>query len=201
MTEGALVQGDLTHVATVQQLRSIYADFTQSVNELNQLRREIETGELEEMATAKVRLVLDNGEKYSYEGKLLFSDATVDPGTGQVTLRAEFPNPKLAVLPGMYVRVQIEQGVDPDALAVPQQAIRRNDNGNSEIFLVREDNRAAVAAIRLGRAIEDRWLILEGVKPGDRVIVDGFQKFVAGDLVDPRPWSNRKRSASAEPTP
>ena len=168
---------------------------------MNQLRREIETGELEEMATAKVRLVLDNSEKYSYEGKLLFSDATVDPGTGQVTLRAEFPNPKLAVLPGMYVRVQIEQGVDPDALAVPQQAIRRNDNGNSEIFLVREDNRAAVAAIRLGRAIEDRWLILEGVKPGDRVIVDGFQKFVAGDLVDPRPWSNRKRSASAEPTP
>jgi membrane fusion protein (multidrug efflux system) len=200
VTEGALVQADLTHVATVQQLRSIYADFTQSVNEMNQLRREIETGELEEMATAKVRLVLDNGEKYSYEGTLLFSDATVDPGTGQVTLRAEFPNPKLAVLPGMYVRVQIEQGVDPDALAVPQQAIRRNDNGNSEIFLVREDNRAAVAAIRLGRAIEDRWLILEGVKPGDRVIVDGFQKFVAGDRVDPRPWSNRKRSASADET-
>jgi membrane fusion protein (multidrug efflux system) len=198
VTEGALVQADLTHVATVQQLRSIYADFTQSVNEMNQLRREIETGELEEMATAKVRLVLDNGEKYAYEGTLLFSDATVDPGTGQVTLRAEFPNPKLAVLPGMYVRVQIEQGVDPDALAVPQQAIRRNDNGNSEIFLVREDNRAAVAAIRLGRAIEDRWLILEGVKPGDRVIVDGFQKFVAGDLVAPRPWLNRKRSASAD---
>jgi membrane fusion protein (multidrug efflux system) len=198
VTEGALVQADLTHVATVQQLTSIYADFTQSVGELNQLRREIETGELEEMATAKVRLMLDNGEVYAYEGKLLFSDATVDPGTGQVTLRAEFPNPKLAVLPGMYVRVRLEQGIDPDALAVPQQAIRRNDNGNSEIFLVREDNRAAVAAIRLGRAIEDRWLILEGVKPGDRVIVDGFQKFVAGDLVAPRPWLNRKRSASAD---
>jgi membrane fusion protein (multidrug efflux system) len=201
VTEGALVQADLTHVATVQQLTSIYADFTQSVGELNQLRREIETGELEEMATAKVRLMLDNGEVYAYEGKLLFSDATVDPGTGQVTLRAEFLNPKLAVLPGMYVRVRLEQGIDPDALAVPQQAIRRNDNGNSEIFLVREDNRAAVAAIRLGRAVEDRWLILEGVKPGDRVIVDGFQKFVAGDRIDPRPWLNRKRSARAEPTP
>jgi membrane fusion protein (multidrug efflux system) len=198
VTEGALVQADLTHVATVQQLTSIYADFTQSVGELNQLRREIETGELEEVATAKVRLMLDNGEVYSYEGKLLFSDATVDPGTGQVTLRAEFPNPKLAVLPGMYVRVRLEQGIDPDALAVPQQAVRRNDNGNSEIFLVRADNRAAVAPIRLGRAIEDRWLILEGVKPGDRVIVDGFQKFVAGDLVAPRPWSSRRRSASAD---
>jgi membrane fusion protein (multidrug efflux system) len=197
VTEGALVQADTTHVATIQQLSSIYADFTQSVSELHQLRREIETGELEEVATAKVRLLLDNGELYSYEGKLLFSDATVDPGTGQVTLRAEFPNPKLAVLPGMYVRVQLQQGVDPDALAVPQQAVRRSDSGGSEIFLVREDNRAAVAAIRLGRAIEDRWLILEGVKPGDRVIVDGFQKFVAGDRVDPRPWLNRRRSASA----
>ena len=76
-----------------------------------------------------MRLVLDNGEVYPHEGKLLFSDTTVDPGTGQVTLRGEFPNPRLAVLPGMYVRVQIEQGIDPDALAVPQQAVRRNDAG------------------------------------------------------------------------
>jgi membrane fusion protein (multidrug efflux system) len=201
VTEGALVQADLTHVATIQQLTSIYADFTQSVNELNQLRREFEAGELEKISSAKVRLIVDDGQVYPYEGTLLFSDTTVDPGTGQVTLRAEFPNPKLAVLPGMYVRVQIEQGVDPDALAVPQQAVRRNDNGNSEIFLVRNDNRAATAAIRLGRAVQDRWLILEGVKPGDRVIVDGFQKFVAGDLVAPKPWStNRQRSASAEET-
>ncbi|MBX9841990.1 MAG: efflux RND transporter periplasmic adaptor subunit [Xanthobacteraceae bacterium] len=198
VTEGALVQADLTHTATIQQLTSIYADFTQSVNELNQLRREFDSGELERVSAAKVRLILDNGEVYPYEGTLLFSDVTVDPGTGQVTLRGEFPNPKLAVLPGMYVRVQIEQGIDPDALAVPQQAVRRSDSGGSEIFLVREDNRAAVAAIRLGRAVEDRWLILDGAKPGDRVIVDGFQKFVAGDLVDPRPWSSRKRSASAD---
>ena len=193
MTEGALVQADLTHVATIQQLTSIYADFTQSVNELNQLRREFESGELEKARPARVRLILDNGEVYPYEGKLLFSDTTVDPGTGQVTLRGEFPNPKLAVLPGMYVRVQIEQGIDPDALAVPQQAVRRNDTGGSEVFLVRDDNRATVAPIRLGRAIEDRWLILEGVKPGDRVIVDGFQKFVPGDLVTPQPWKDQRR--------
>jgi membrane fusion protein (multidrug efflux system) len=193
VTEGALVQADLTHVATIQQLTSIYADFTQSVNELNQLRREFESGELEKARSAKVRLILDNGEIYPYEGTLLFSDTTVDPGTGQVTLRGEFPNPRLAVLPGMYVRVQIEQGIDPDALAVPQQAVRRNDTGGSEVFLVRKDNRATIAPIRLGRALEDRWLILEGVKPGDRVIVDGFQKFVPGDLVTPQPWKDQRR--------
>ena len=193
VTEGALVQADLTHVATIQQLTSIYADFTQSVNELNQLRREFESGELEKARSARVRLILDNGEVYPYEGTLLFSDTTVDPGTGQVTLRGEFPNPRLAVLPGMYVRVQIEQGIDPDALAVPQQAVRRNDTGGSEVFLVRKDNRATIAPIRLGRALEDRWLILEGVKPGDRVIVDGFQKFVPGDLVTPQPWKDQRR--------
>jgi len=208
VTEGALVgQSDVTHVATIQQLDPIYADFTQSVSELNQLRRDFESGDLEEvaLATTRVRLILDNGEVYPFEGRLLFSDATVDPGTGQVTLRGEFPNPKMALLPGLYVRVQIEQGIDPDALAVPQQAVRRNDAGASELFVVRDDNRAAIAPVRLGRPVADKWLILDGVKPGDRVIVDGFQKFVAGDLVDPKPWQavvrtdrNPRRSATAD---
>jgi membrane fusion protein (multidrug efflux system) len=200
VTEGALVSGtDMTHVATIQQLNPIYADFTQSVAELNQLRRDFESGDLEEIArgSAKVSLILDNGEVYPYSGKLLFSDTTVDPGTGQVTLRGEFPNPKLTLLPGMYVRVQIEQGIDPDALAVPQQAVRRNDAGASQVFLVREDNRASIAAVKLGRAIDDRWLILDGVTPGDRVIVDGFQKFVAGDVVDPQPWRARDSRVTA----
>jgi membrane fusion protein, multidrug efflux system len=200
VTEGALVSGaDMTHVATIQQLNPIYADFTQSVAELNQLRRDFESGDLEEIArgSAKVSLILDNGEVYSYSGKLLFSDTTVDPGTGQVTLRGEFPNPKLTLLPGMYVRVQIEQGIDPDALAVPQQAVRRNDAGASQVFVVRDDNRASIAAVKLGRAIDDRWLILDGVTPGDRVIVDGFQKFVAGDVVDPQPWQARDSRVTA----
>ena len=161
VTEGALVgQSEPTHVATIQQLDPIYADFTQSATELSQLRRELETGALEHGTTARVHLILDDGEVYAHDGKLLFSDTTVDPGTGQVTLRGEFPNPKLSLLPGMYVRVQIEQGVDPDALAVPQQAVRRNDKGGSEVFVVREDNRAKVTQVRLGRAIEDRWLRL-----------------------------------------
>ncbi|MET0867864.1 MAG: HlyD family secretion protein, partial [Pseudorhodoplanes sp.] len=104
-------------------------------------------------------------------------------------LRGEFPNPSGELLPGMYVRVQIVQGVDPDALAVPQQSVRRNDAGLSEVYVLRGDNRAVVQPVRLGRVTGEQWLVDEGLKPGDRVIVDGFQKFVAGDLVDPKPWS------------
>jgi membrane fusion protein (multidrug efflux system) len=185
VTEGALVgQNTPTHVATIQQLDPIYADFTQSAAELNELRREFDTGALQKDTTARVRLILDDGLPYPHDGKLLFSDSTVDPGTGQVTLRGEFPN----------VRVQIVQGIDPDALAVPQQAVRRNNAGGTEIFVVRDDNRASLVQIRLGHAIDDRWLILDGVKPGDRVIVDGFQKFADGDVVTPKFWRETRQA-------
>jgi membrane fusion protein, multidrug efflux system len=206
VTEGALVgQNTPTHVATIQQLDQIYADFTQSAAELNALRREFDTGALQKDTSARVRLVLDNGLLYPHEGRLLFSDSTVDPGTGQVTLRGEFPNPNLTLLPGMYVRVQIVQGIDPDALAVPQQAVRRNNAGGSEVFVVRDDNRARLVQIRLGHAIDNRWLVLDGVKPGDRIVVDGFQKFADGDLVAPKLWREAgqadQSSQSADATP
>jgi membrane fusion protein (multidrug efflux system) len=191
VTEGALVgQGETTHLATIQQLSSVYADFTLSVAELNHLRRAFDSGDLEKVApdAARVRLILDEGEAYTHDGRLLFSDSTVDPSTGQVTLRGEFHNPKQELLPGMYVRVQIEQGIDPDALAVPQQAVRRNDAGGSEVYLVRADSRTVLSPVRLGRVVDDHWLVLDGIKPGDRVIVDGFQKFVPGDPVSPTPW-------------
>jgi membrane fusion protein (multidrug efflux system) len=200
VTEGALVgQGEATHLATIQQITTVYADFTQSVTEMHQLRRALATGDLEAVGpeTAKVRLMLDNGVPYDHDGKLLFSDTTVDPSTGQVTLRAEFPNPVGELLPGMYVRVQIVQGVDPDALAVPQQAVRRNDAGMSEVFVLRDDNRAVSQPIRLGRVVGGNWLIEEGLKPGDRVVVDGFQKFVAGDVVVPQPWQSERRADSS----
>lgn len=197
VTEGALVgQGEATHLATIQQLNPVYADFTQSATELNQLRRALAKGDLEAAGpeAAKVRLVLDNGEAYEHTGTLLFSDTTVDPSTGQVTLRGEFPNPSGELLPGMYVRVQIVQGIDPDALAVPQQAVRRNDAGASEVFVVRDDNRAVVQPVRLGRVVGDHWLIEDGLKAGDRVVVDGFQKFLAGDQVQPQPWRARREA-------
>ncbi len=200
VTEGALVgQGDATHLATVQQLDPIYADFTQSVTELQQLRRDFESGDLDQVDadSARVRLVLDDGSVYPYPGRLLFSDATVDPSTGQVTLRAEFPNPKRSLLPGLYVRVQIEQGIDSDSLAVPQQAIRRDDTGASHVYVVRTDGRIAARPVRTGPLFDDHWIIEDGIEPGDRVVVEGFQKFVAGDRVRAVPWKNRTATADA----
>lgn len=198
VTEGALVgHNEATHLTTVQQLDPIYADFTQSIAEVNKLRRELESGELERVApgTAKVRLVLDDGVVYPHAGKLLFSGATVDPGTGKVTLRGEFPNPKNELLPGMYVRVQIEQGIDSDAIAVPQQAIQRNFSGGSEVYVVRDDNVVVAQPVRTGHVIDSLWLVTEGLKEGDRVVVEGFQKITAGAAVKPLPW---QRSASAK---
>ena len=133
----------------------------------------------------KVLLELDDGERYPVQGKLLFSEAKVDAQTGQVTLRGEFPNPKRELLPGMYVRVQIEQGIDSDAIAVPQQAVQRNGGGGSEVFVVKDDNRVAIQPVRTGSAQGGQWFITEGLKAGDKVVVEGFQKFAAGDKVKP----------------
>lgn len=201
VTEGALVgQSEATHLATVQQLDPVYADFTQSVGELNELRRDLDSGAIEQIApnAAKVRLVLDDGSLYSHPGRLLFSDASVDPSTGQVALRGEFPNPKGELLPGMYVRVQIEYGVDVDALAIPQQAVQRNDSGASEVYVVGTGNRAVLRPTRVGRVVEDHWLVLDGLKPGEQVIVEGFQKFAAGDVIDPVPWRTGTASRRTE---
>jgi len=188
-TEGALVvQNDTSNLATIQQLDTIYVDFAQSVGELVRLRRAFESGDLERIApdAVKVRLVLDDGTAYAHTGKLLFSEARVDASSGQVTLRGEFPNANRELLPGMYVRVLIDQGVDSDAITVPEQAVQRNGGGGSEVFVVKDDNRAALQPVRLGAAQDGRWLVVEGLKPGDRVVVDGFQKFAAGDSVKPR---------------
>ncbi len=203
VTEGALVgQGEATHLATIQQLDPIYADFTQSAEKLHQLRRDFESGALEQIdpETAKVQLVLSDGPIYPYDGKLLFSEASVDPSTGQITLRGEFPNPKRELLPGMYVRVHIEVGIDKDALTVPQQAIRRNDTGGSEVYLLRDDNRVIVQPVGVGRMVDNQWVVQSGLKPGDRVVVEGFQKFSAGDRVVPRPWTQAQAAAEGDGT-
>src|SRR3981189_2651982 len=181
VSEGALVVQNETNLATIQQLDPIYADFTQSVTELNHLRRALESGELDRISqeAMKVRLVLADGAVYPQIGKLLLSDAKVDANTGQVTLRGEFSNPKRELLPGMYVRVQIEQGIDSDAIAVPQQAIQRNVGGGSEVFVVKDDNLVAVQPVRTGGVQDGQWFVTEGLKAGDRVVVEGFQKFAA----------------------
>jgi membrane fusion protein, multidrug efflux system len=200
ITEGALVvQNETAGLATIQQLDPIYADFTQSVTELNQLRRAYETGDLDRIApdALKVKLVLDDGSVYPAAGRLLFSEAKVDVHTGQVTLRGEFPNPKRDLLPGMYVRVQIEQGIDSDAIAVPEQAIQRNGGGGSEVFVVKADNHVATQPVRVGSLQDGQWFVTEGLKAGDKVVVEGFQKFVAGDEVRPQAWRAEAADATS----
>lgn len=201
VSEGALVvQNDTTSMATIQQLDTVYADFTQSAAELNRLRRDLESGALKRIApdATRVTLQMDDGAPYPVEGKLLFSDRKVDTFTGQVTLRGEFRNPSRELLPGMYVRVQIEQGIDTDAILVPLQAVQRNGAGNSEVYVLNKENRAVVRPVRLGTAIDGQWLVLEGLKHGDRVVVDGFQKFAAGDAVVPRAWSQVASTSSRD---
>ncbi len=199
MSEGALVlQNDTSSLATIQQIDPVYADFTQSISEMNKLRRDFKEGSLDRIApgAVKVRLVLDDGSVYPLPGKLLFSDARVDATTGQVTLRGEFPNPHRELLPGMYVRVQIEQGIDTDAILLPQQAVQRNSGGGAEVFVLKDDNRVASQPIRTSSTIEGQWLVSHGLKDGDKVVVEGFQKFAPGDTVTPNEW--RDVAAAAE---
>jgi membrane fusion protein (multidrug efflux system) len=200
VSEGALVvQHENINLATIQQLDPIYADFTQSVSEMNTLRRAFDSGDLDRIApgAAKVRLVLDDGTLYPLPGKLLFSESKVDTFTGQVTLRGEFPNPNRELLPGMYVRVLIEQGIDTDSIAVPQQAVQRNGGGGSEVFVVKDDGHVATQVVRMGAVQDGQWFVTEGLKGGERVVVEGFQKFAPGDKVKPLAWPVAEAAANA----
>ncbi|MTV29805.1 efflux RND transporter periplasmic adaptor subunit [Rhodoblastus acidophilus] len=197
VTEGALAsENQVLPFATIQQMDPIYADFTQSVAEMSALKEEMERGGFKPKEGAvRTRLILENGKTYPLEGKLLFSDVTVDPGTNQVTLRAQFPNPEALLLPGAYVRVQIEQGVRANTITVPRQAIQRNNAGGAEVFVVNDQGRAVLQPVRLGRTLGDQVVVEEGLHPGNRVVVEGFQKFMSGGHVDPRPASRGRTEA------
>lgn len=197
ITEGALVSANSTeNLATIQQLDPIYADFTQPAADLIRLRKALEDGKLMTGDNeAEVKLLLDDGTPYAQTGRLLFSEAAVDETTGQVTLRGEFPNPDGDLLPGMYVRVQIQQGVEREAFAVPQQAVQRDPGGQASVLVVGEGNKAEQRRVNVGRALGDRWVISQGLKAGDKVIADGFQKTAPGATVNPQPWSPENPAA------
>lgn len=187
VTEGALVgQGEATPMARIQQLDPIYADFTQSVDEMLRLRAAVAEGHIKQDGdgAAKVRITLGK-QGYSQEGRLLFSDISVDPGTGQVVLRAELPNPDGVLLPGMYVRVQTEVGMEASAVFVPQRAVVRGTDSVARVLVVDADSRVQQREVELGVMRGRDWQVISGLEQGERVIVDAVHKFQPGDVVEP----------------
>ena len=194
VTEGALVgQGEATALAVVQQVDPLYVNFTQSAAEAMRLQRALEAGQLKSagIGAAAVRVVLDDGSEYARPGRLLFSDLTVDATTGQVSLRAEVPNPGGKLLPGLYVRVRLEQAVARDAITLPQQAVTRTAQGDL-VKVVGADGKIENRPVKIGGQQGGRWVVTEGLKAGEQVMVDGFQKVAMlppGTPVQAVPWS------------
>lgn len=186
VTEGALVgQNETTALAVIQQLDPIHADVTQSTRDLNALRRAMRAGELQQVGQdqARATLIQDDGSAYPLPGKLLFSDISVDPSTNQITLRSEFPNPDLDLLPGSYVRVRLEQALQPKGISVPQRAILRDSAGVPKVLVVDAQQRIEERQVVLGNAQGDRWIVSEGLAPGERVVIEGLQHVKVGDQV------------------
>ena len=191
VTEGAIVTAyQPMALATIQQLDPIYVDVPQSTTELLRLKRRLEDGRLNPNGTdqKKANLILEAGRAYPLEGTLQFRDITVDPTTGSVTLRLVFPNPKGLLLPGMFVRVVVKEGVSEQAILVPQQAVSRDPKGNPVALIVDTGGKVQQRLLRLDRAIGDQWLVTSGLAEGDHVIVEGLQKVRAGASVEEVPF-------------
>lgn len=192
VTEGALVSAaQATQLATIQQISTVYVNFTQSAGEVLRLRRALASDRVRRADGAgavEVRVVLDDGTELDQRGTLLFTDLSVDPSSGQVTLRARVPNPDGLLLPGQYVRVRLSQAEVPSAVLLPQQAVTRSGQGDT-VLVVGEDNKPVQRTVQIGSAQGTRWIVQDGLQPGERVIVDGFQKLmVPGAPVRPVPW-------------
>lgn len=210
VTQGALVTANqAAALATVQQLDPIYVDLTQSSAELLQLRRELAAGTLESTKKLPVTILLEDGTEYSHPGKLEFSEVTVDPGTGSFMLRVVVENPNHVLLPGMYVRAVVGNGVRENAILVPQRGIARDPKGNTSAMVVGKDGKVEARAVQVSRTIGDQWLVEGGLAAGDKVIVEGLQKIKPGVLVEATemsapataPAAPAKPMDAAEPAP
>jgi len=191
VTEGAYVQSSAaTLFVTIQQLDPMYVDVPQSSNELLRLRKAVEKGELgvDKAGQARVKLRLDDGTEYSREGTLQFSDATVNPSTSSVTIRAIFPNPDGVLLPGLFVRARLVEGRKEDALLLPQSTVTRNPKGEATAYVVGEGDKVELRVLKADRAVGSQWLVTEGLKTGDRVIADNLQKIRPGIPVKAVPF-------------
>ena len=186
VTEGALVgQGEVTPLARIQQLNPIHVDLTQSTRDVDNLRAAFRAGELQQVGNrqAKAILIRDNGSLYPLPGKLLFTDVSVDPSTGQIILRSEFPNPDYDLLPGSFVRVRLEQAVNKEAITVPQRAILRDSAGVAQVLLLDDEHKVKQQPVLLGGVQNDRWIVNEGLKPGDQIVIEGLQHARPGEQV------------------
>ena len=191
VTEGALVSAaESTQLATIQQINPLYVNLTQSASEVMQLQQALRAGKLNRSGAnaARVEILLDNGQPYAENGRLLFTDLTVDPGTGQVSLRAEVPNPSLLLLPGMYVRARLQQAQVDNAVLLPQQAVTRGSDGDS-VMVVNADGTVAPRKVQIAGAKDNQWIVTGGLNPGEKVMVDGSMKLMLGiKVVKPVPW-------------
>jgi len=200
VTEGALVgQGDATQLATIQQINPLYVNLTQSASEIMRLREALTSGKLAKVGDngIKVHVYLDDGKEYPQPGKLLFTDLSVDPTTGQVSVRAELPNPSGLLLPGTYVRVRLEQAQVDNAALIPQQAVTRNEKGNF-VMVVADDGSVAPRPVQIGQSKGTDWIVTSGLKTGEKVMVDGLIKVGMGaKKVKPVLWKGD--AAPAQP--
>ncbi|MDB6069946.1 MAG: acrA, partial [Verrucomicrobiales bacterium] len=192
VTEGALVSStESTPLAIIRQLDPIYFDFTQSSTETLRLRRALEDGTLKKTgdAAAEIHLLLDDGTAYPTPGKLLFTGVSVEPTTGTLPLRAEFPTPSQMLLPGMFARARLQQAVNASALTLPQRVVTRNGDGTGTVMVVTPDNKVEPRIIQADRAVGNRWVVSSGLKAGERVIIEGVQKARPGSTVKPVPFT------------
>jgi membrane fusion protein (multidrug efflux system) len=203
VTPGALVTANQAEaLATVHQLDPIYVDVIQSSAELLQLQRKLEQGKLQRAGdnSISVQLVLEDGSIYEEEGTLAFSEVAVDPSTGSITLRAVFPNDKGLLLPGMYVRARMTQGVANDAILVPHAAVSFDPRGNAVVMVVNAENTVESRIVKTAQSVKDKWVIIDGLNPGERVIVEGLQVARPGTVVDAqeaKPDDTEENSTSA----
>jgi membrane fusion protein, multidrug efflux system len=201
VTDGAIVTAyQPVALATIQQLDPIYVDVPQSTTDLLGLKRRLKDGRLKKNGAGsdKVRLIQEDGTPYSLEGTLQFSDVTVDPTTGSVILRVVFPNPEDILLPGMFVQTVIKEGVNEQAILIPQQGVSRDSKGNPFALIVDAESKAAIRPLTLDRAIGDKWLISAGLAPGDPVIVEGLMMLRPGTLVKAAPF--KEPQADSKPS-
>jgi membrane fusion protein (multidrug efflux system) len=202
VTEGALVSAtDATQLAIIRQLDPVYFDFTQSSTEVLELKRALETGRLQKIGEgqASLTLVLEDGTTYRHPGKLLFSDIAVDPTTGMITLRAEVPNPENLLMPGMFARAQIVEGVRTNAVTIPQRTVIRGAAGSATVLVVNAQNKVESRTVELDRTVGTRVIVAKGLNPGERIIVEGSQKAPPGSTVKPVPFTAAVAAETAAP--